>query len=261
MSDHRKILIFENQYTLTNYLIKKWISLAEEAIKSRQQFTVALSGGNSPIEFYCKLSGLKMFNLWKDTHIFLTDERFVSSGHPDSNFYMIQKNILDYVNVGNSNIYPMVKHLENPELSAHNYEEEIIQFFEITQKGEFPRFDLMFLGLGEDGHTASLFPEGDSFKEMERLVVSENIKKLQHPRISLTLPVINNARNIIFFVVGASKAKIVKEIISRKKQFPASQVDPLNGELVFVLDRAAAQELSYQGSYTHEGDAIRVNLT
>ncbi len=258
MSDRRKIFIFENQYTLTNYLLKQWVFVVKEAMDQRRQFTAALSGGRTPVEFYCRLSGLKDFELWRHTHIFLTDERFVVHDHSDSNFQLIKKNVFDYVNIPDANIHPVNTAVESSEASARAYEKELIQFFKLTLDGEWPRFDFMLLGLGTDGHTASLFPEEKEVNEVKRLSVSVNREKLEHQRISLTLPVINNARNIVFLVHGSSKAKIIKKIIDREKQFPASHVDPLNGELVFLLDKDAAKELSYQNSYSHCGQAIMV---
>jgi len=258
MSRHRKIFIFENQYALTNYLLKQWMIIAKEAVERQKQFTVALSGGRTSVEFYCRLSGLEDFDLWKHTHIFLTDERFVPCDHAESNFQLIKKNIFDYVNIPDENIHSVNTALESPEVSAKSYEKELIQFFELTRQGEWPRFDFMLLGLGEDGHTASLFPEGEEFNEMNRLAVPVNIEKLMNERISLTLPVINNARKIVFCACGRAKAGIIKRIIDEEKQFPASHVEPLNGELIFLLDKDAARELSYQDSYSHCGEAIMV---
>jgi len=259
MSQKRKILIFENSHVLTDYLLKKWIEIAQESVQRNNRFTVALSGGRSPMEFYCKLSAFKDFDLWKRTHIFLGDERFVPLDHERSNFKMIKESLLDYVNIPPENIHPIATDQKNVELSAEQYKNTLTQLFEFKESNA-PCFDLMLLGIGDDGHTASLFPDDEQVDDPQRLVIPVSLPHLKEERVSITMPVINNARNVITFVLGANKADIFKEIIEEKKPFPASKVNPTNGQLIYLLDKEAAQKLSYQDAYSHEDYAISYEI-
>ncbi|HQP11058.1 MAG TPA: 6-phosphogluconolactonase [Candidatus Omnitrophota bacterium] len=256
MSSKRKILIFENTYTLTNYLFEQWIKMAQEAIRRSNRFTVALSGGRSPMEFYCKLSSLRDFSLWQRTHIFLGDERFVPWEDNSSNFKMIKENLLDYVNIPTENIHPIPVQQKNVALCADQYKEELVQFFEFNENNA-PRFDFILLGIGTDGHTASLYPDDDQVDlPPGRLVLPVTLPRLKHERITLTLPVINNARHIMALMIGASKAEIINQIVEKNLIVPMSKVDPSNGQLTYLLDREAAQKLSYKDSYIHEDQGV-----
>jgi len=256
-SHKQKILIFENAFTLTEHLLKQWIEIAQQSIERNNRFTVALSGGRSPMEFYCRLSSLKDFNLWKRTHVFLGDERFVPIDDKSSNFKMIKENLLDYVNIPPENIHPIHTSQKNVEVSAEQYKNELIQFFEFKD-ANVPCFDLILLGIGIDGHTASLFPDDKNVNDIERFALPVSLPHLKEERISLTLPVINNARNVITLVLGAKKADIFKEIIEENGELPAAKIDLTNGQQIYLLDKEAAQKLPYRDSYSHEGQAIRL---
>ena len=254
MTKERKILIFENTFTLADHTLKMWITIAQQSVEQSNRFTVALSGGRSPMEFYCKLSNYKDFDLWKRTHIFLGDERFVPHDDDSSNFKMIKQNLLDYVNIPPENIHPIATDLKNVELAADQYKNELVQFFEFKEGA--PCFDLILLGFGSDGHTASLFPDDEQVDDAEQLVLPVSLPRVKEERISLALQVINNAKNVIVLVLGTHKADIVKEIIKGKSEIPASKVELTNGQLTYLLDKEAAQKLSYRDSYSHEGQAI-----
>lgn len=251
---NRKILVFENSFMLTEYLLKKWKDVAGTSVCRSNRFTVALSGGRSPMEFYCRLSTFKDFGLWQKTHIFFGDERFVPLDHDSSNFKMIKENLLDYVNIPPQNVHPILTNQRNVELAAEYYKNQLEQFFEFENNA--PRFDLILLGVGDDGHTASLFPGDNQIHETGRMVMPVSLPHLKEDRVSLTLPVINNARNVIVLVLGHKKSGIIKEIIEGKTDVPASKVDPADGRLFYLLDREAAGKLSYQDSYSHEDQAI-----
>jgi len=255
ISKKRKILIFENAYTLVEHLLKQWIDIAQQSVDRNNRFTVALSGGRSPMEFYCKLSMFKDFDLWKRTHIFLGDERFVPLTDERSNFKMIKENILDFVNIPKENIHPIATDQKNVKHAADSYKNELVQFFEFKETNA-PCFDLILLGIGEDGHTASLFANDEALDDPQGIVLPVSIPQVKEERISLALPVINNARNVIVLALGARKADIISKIINEKSDIPASKVDLTNGQLIFLLDKEAAQKLSYQDSYSHEGQAI-----
>lgn len=255
----RKILIFENSYTLTDYLIRKWVEMARESVARNNRFTVALSGGRSPMEFYCKLSSLQDFDLWQRTHIFIGDERFVPLDDNASNFKMIKKDLLDYINIPPENVHPVPVDQKNVDLAADHYKNELVHFFEFKD-ADLPCFDFVLLGLGTDGHTASLFPDDVQINDPGRLVLPVSLPHLKNERISLTLPVINNSRYVIFLGLGANKADILREIIEEKRDVPASKVDLTDGQLIYLLDKEAAQKLSYHDSYSHEDQAVSYDL-
>lgn len=255
LTQKRKILVYENTFALTDDFLKKWIEIAQQSVERNNRFTVALSGGRSPMEFYCKLSTFKDFDLWKRTHVFLGDERFVPFDSDKSNFRMLKENLLDYVNIPPENIHPIATNQKNVDLAAEQYKSELIQFFEFKESNA-PSFDLILLGIGTDGHTASLFPDDEKVDDPDQLVLPVSSPHLKEERISLSLPVINNARNIITIVLGANKAEIFTEIIKGKSKLPASKIDAVNGQVYYLLDKEAAQKLSYRDSQSHEGQAI-----
>jgi len=255
----QKILIFENSFTLTEHILKLWIEIAQQSVDRRNCFTAALSGGRTPMEFYCKLSNFQDFNLWRSTHIFLGDERFVPPNDSNSNFKMIRENLLNFINIPPENIHPITTNQENVELSAEQFKNDLSEFFEFNEQNA-PCFDMILLGLGIDGHTASLFPDDDRVDDPNCLTLPVSLPSLKEERVSLTLPVINNARNVVMPVVGANKAEIVKKIINSKNELPASKVDLIDGQLTFLLDKDAAAKLPYHDSYSHEGQAIRYEM-
>lgn len=257
MKPKRNIFIFESAYTLSNYLMKKWHSLARESVETKGRFTVALSGGRTPLEFYCKLSNLDDFGLWKKTHIFLTDERFCSFDEEASNFRMIKENLLNYVRIPEENIHSIATNHVNVSTCASQYEEKLKSFFDFKE-GDFPSFDFMLLGLGEDGHTASLFPWDYSIKETTQLVVPVSSDQLSYERISLSLPVLNNASNIFFIAQGSQKSSILEQIIEQNRDYPASYVHTQQGSLSFLLDKEAAGRLSYRDSFVDQDDGILI---
>jgi 6-phosphogluconolactonase len=242
---NRKVLIFENSFKLTNFLLKQFFRIAEEAIKKYGRFTVALSGGKSPMEFYVRLAGAKDFSLWSKTHIFIVDERFVPQDHPDSNFRMLKELLLNDILIPEENIHAIPT--SKPELNQNreDYESHLTDFFH-PEPGDFPRFDFILLGVGEDGHTASLFPHHKETLELEQFCVSLESPNINYPRLSMTLPVINHAKHIFFIVVGEKKAPVIKEMIKDKKIFPASLIHPLSGELMLLMDKEAARQIPYK---------------
>ena len=259
MSSHRKILIFENSYSLTNYLVKQRLTIAHHSIEQHGRFTVALSGGTTPIEFYSKLSGIQEAGIWPKTHVFLVDERFVPLTDQDSNFRMIKENLLSYINILPGNIHPIPTDSKTVEVAAEEYKNILTQFFDLTRNG-LPRFDLILLGIGEDGHTGSLFSDLPGIDDQARLTLPVSLNHLKTERVSLTLPVINNALHVIFFVRGPKKADIIKRVIEQDKNLPSARVRPTDGELIFLLDQPSAQKLSFQDSYVHDGEAIELIL-
>lgn len=244
MDGTRKIFVFHDQREISNYLIKKWKYISGESIRKRGYFAVALSGGKTPLYFYSELAKPKKELPWDRTHIFLVDERHVPLSDSNSNYRMIKETLLNKINISKDNIHTIPAEESLPLDSAQKYEETLRNFFHIP-KDEFPEFDLVILGIGEDGHTASLFPGSDVMGERNRLAVPVILDKPGYNRITLTLPVINKARYIIFLVTGKNKASIVKEVLEKgNTSLPASFIKQEKGKLIFVLDNEAGSHLS-----------------
>jgi 6-phosphogluconolactonase len=238
-----RLLIFENQGAMADYMLKKWTEIHQESIDRKGRFVAALSGGQTPAKFYRKLAGQGINLQWDKTFLFMVDERFVPPFNQDSNYRMIADTLLRNVDIPTENVYPIPTKESDPLFAALNYEREMIRFFGIG-RDEFPEYDLIMLGLGEDGHTASLFPGTEAVKERQHLMRSVAAVGVKCERITMTLPVINRARNVIFLVSGRKKATVLREIIEKKNScFPAAQVKPELGSLLFVVDAEAAELL------------------
>ncbi|MCQ9206522.1 MAG: 6-phosphogluconolactonase [Omnitrophica bacterium] len=231
------ILIFDDHYTLDEFACEKWKEIGEGAMRERGVFTAAVSGGTSPVGFYRRLAASGKEINRQSTHIFFADERFVSKKNRESNYRMVKENLLDRAGFPSRNVHA-VSIEKTSALSAVKYERSVKIFFKI-KKGGFPKFDLIMLGLGADGHTASLFPGNKTLQERKRLVVSVSDSAVKTERITLTLPVLLNARNIIFIVKGGEKAGVVKEVLRSKRSFlPAAMVKRSRGNIYFLLGRA-----------------------
>jgi len=237
-----KIHIFENIEDISEFAFQKWEELSKKTIDERKKFGVALSGGNTPIRLYEKLSHTCKKLPWKNTYIFMADERLVPWDTSDSNYGLVRKKLLNNIDIPEKNVHP-VSIESSAGKSAKKYEEDIEKFFNSKENG-FPVFDLIVLGLGKDGHTASLFPGDKAIHEKKRSVIAANPENIRHERISLTLPTINNARNIIFMVSGIDKAETVKKVLEEERSnLPASLVHPKRGEVFFLFDRDAGSLL------------------
>lgn len=242
--DNRRVLIFADYEQMTGFAVEKWTALASAAIRHKDCFTVALSGGTTPIGFYQKLSLCNKNVAWDKVHIFLADERFVPFDDEASNYRMIKENLLDRIAIPETSIHPISTRESTSERSAHWYEEHLRDFFKL-RRGELPSFDLIMLGIGEDGHIASLFPGTSSVSEKARLAVAVTHEKVSNERISLSLPVINSAKTVIFLVSGTKKAPVVKKILEHNNDnVPAARVRPERGKLYFLVDKDAGQYLS-----------------
>jgi 6-phosphogluconolactonase len=220
-------------------------SLSEESISATGRFVVALAGGNTPQRFYAIL-GSDMFRdriRWKEVHFFWGDERFVPHHHKDSNYLPVYENFLSRIPISPGNIHPVETGTNSPAISSELYEREMRTFFQLKDN-EIPRFDLIILGIGEDGHTASLFPGDKALGEEMHLTAPVVTRGTLHSRITITLPIINNAGNILFLVNGEEKASILKRVIDGPNlSLPASLVCPRNGRLTFLVDEKAGSLL------------------
>jgi 6-phosphogluconolactonase len=245
MKVHRRnVLLFDRKDDIFSFIIETWREISQKAIESERLFSVALSGGKTPIDLYHKLSGMKKMLTWDKTHIFLVDERFVPFEHNDSNYRMIKETLLEHVPVPHGNIHPIPAERSTLQASAMAYEEEIKTIFKLRM-GQYPEFDLILLGIGEDGHTASLFPKTPVLDDHKHLVAAVFLDETRHDRITLTLPVINNAKHILFLVIGKNKAPALHKIIDQEDtSLPAAMVHPNKGKLIFVIDQEASSQLS-----------------
>ncbi|RJQ46562.1 MAG: 6-phosphogluconolactonase [Nitrospiraceae bacterium] len=240
---NRKVYIFKDMHEIARHVVETWKELSGKAIKDRGQFTSVLSGGKTPVIVYQNLSGEKDMS-WEKTHIFMADERFVPYKSEENNYHMINRMLLRHVLIPAKNVHPVLTTESTPRASAARYAADLISFFGL-KGAALPRFDLIVLGIGEDGHTASLFPEALSLQERKQLAIAVSPGEMKGPdRITITLPVINNARNIMFIVSGKNKAGIMHEILVKKNAaLPAALVNPEDGKILFLLDDAAGSLL------------------
>jgi len=216
------------------------LSRLQAAIEARDQFTIALAGGSTPKPLYEALSGESL--PWSKIHIFWGDERYVPATDKDSNQLMARQTWLDKIDIPASNIHPMNTDGGDPVKDAHEHESELQQFFQ-TKPGTNPAFDLILLGMGDDGHTASLFPHTDALQVRDRLITVGN--KDGQPRLTFSVPLINQARCVMFMVAGENKRPALKEVFSSSgdaQNYPSRLIKP-EGELFWLLDKTAAAEL------------------
>jgi 6-phosphogluconolactonase len=209
---------------------------AREAVAASGRFTVALSGGRTPKALYSLLAGRGL--PWAQIHLFWGDERCVPRDHPDSNYAMVKGALLDPGHVPPESVHAVPVDNGTPAEVARDYEIALRGFF----KAKVPRFDLVLLGMGPDGHTASLFPGTPGLQEMERLVVPAFVERLQSHRVTLTFPVLNGAAQVLFLVEGKDKATALKSVLSGGPE-PAGRVLPGQGEVLWLVDSTAAAEL------------------
>ena len=220
----------------------EFIALASTAIRRHGKFTVALSGGSTPKSLYSVLARSAL--PWDKIFFFWSDERHVPPDHPDSNYRMAKEALLSKVPVPPENIFRVRAEEKDANVVAKDYEEALKLFFRL-KPGEFPRFDLILLGLGPDGHTASLFPNTAALNETKRLVVANWVEKFKTNRITFTYPVLNYAACVIFLVSGGDKSEIVREVLENPgADLPSQKVHPANGRLLWLLDKDAASKLS-----------------
>ncbi len=248
VSVKREILVVENPDELSSRAAQEFVRQAGEVVQVKGFFTVALSGGSTPKGLYAMLASEQYRERvpWSKVHLFWGDERCVSPEHPDSNYCMTRALLLDKVPIPKENIHRIPAEQEDHIHAAMEYEQTIRAFFH-TETGRLPRFDLIILGMGEDGHTASLFPRTSTLKETDRLVSANYIEKLGAYRLTLTVPVINQAANVLFLISGESKASVLKEVFEgeyQPQQLPSQLIRPANGRLLFMVDRMAASKLT-----------------
>ena len=247
MSNSPEIRALANAQEIFHVAAEQFVQLASDVTKSSGRFAVALSGGSTPKGLYSLLaSDFRSSVPWKQTFFFWGDERHVPPNHPDSNYGMAFAAMLSKVPVPAENIFRIPAEEKDASVAATKYEETLRNFFRLTPR-EFPCFDLIHLGMGPDGHTASLFPGTAALKEKSRLVVANWVEKFSTDRITLTLPVLNNGKCVTFMVAGADKAPALHEVLEGDApgdQFPSKLIRPISAKLIWFVDRAAARGLS-----------------
>jgi 6-phosphogluconolactonase len=226
---------------------------AKRVVRAQGRFAVALSGGTTPRGLYAHLASDQKLQgevPWEKVHFFWGDERHVPPDHADSNYRMAYETLLVKVPVLSANIHRIPSEYPDADPAAWQYERTLRSFFRLSA-GRLPRFDLVLLGLGADGHTASLFPGTHALHEQHRLVVANWVDRLGANRITLTAPVFNNASCVIFLVSGADKAPPLRAVVAGRQEadaLPAQLIRPIAGELVWLVDRAAARLLNDVGT-------------
>lgn len=238
---NRTIEVLPDKAALIQRSLQLVLEQLQVALAERGQFTIALAGGSTPKPLYEALSAQDL--PWDKIHVFWGDERYVPSTHPDSNEGMARQAWLNQVPIPASNIHPMPTDEADPAIAAQKHEQQLQDFFQ-TQSGGVPRLDVVLLGIGDDAHTASLFPHTAALEVRDRWVTVGN--KDGQPRITFTVPLINQARCVLFLVAGASKQAALAQIFAPSADettYPARLIQP-QGELWWLLDQAAGQALS-----------------
>ncbi len=244
--------IFPDAAALTQAAGRYFVRLAQEAVAARGVFTVALSGGTSPKGLYRLLAadaGLRGAIPWGQTHFFFTDERHVPPDNAESNFRMANEALFQLLPAGATHVHRIPAELPDAGRVALEYADDLAGFFPGHGRvaGGFPRFDFVLLGMGADGHTASLFPGTAALGETQRWVAANWVEKLKTHRITLTFPVLNNAAAIILFVAGPDKAPMVAEVLERTAdapRYPVQLLRPSDGTKRWMLDQAAAAQIT-----------------
>lgn len=232
--------VFENVDELLNSLVVFLIKVANEAIEEKGEFTFALSGGNSPKRLY-ELLASEAYNHeidWNKIHFFFGDERYVPSDSPDSNALMVKNALFDPLAIPKSNIHAINMSL-SPEEAAHAYYEELRSHF----RDKPIQFDFILLGLGDNVHTASLFPYTDVLLDTQPSVRAVFVKELDAYRITLNAPLINQANHVVFLVYGENKAEAVGNALGKEhdiEKYPAQLIHPDHGSVYWFLDEEAA---------------------
>ena len=224
------------------------LETGKEAVRANGRFFIALSGGTTPEILYRSLSSSAFADRfdWSRTTFFFSDERCVPPDDPRSNYALADKTLFTPLRIAPSQIYRMAGESRDPQAAASEYEQQL-RLATKTSPSATPSLDLILLGLGEDGHTASLFPGTPVLQDHQRLIAATQSPKDPPNRLTMTLGVINRASVILFLVAGASKAGVVRAILDPKteaeRRLPASLVEPEKGRLIWFLDRGAAAEL------------------
>jgi len=245
----REIRILADGAAIAQRAAQQLLQAAADAVRERGSFTAALAGGSTPKTLYSLLANdpaLRSQVPWDKIHLFFGDERHVGPGHPDSNFRMATEAMLSKAPLKAEQVTRIKGEYPDAEQAAQEYEQALRTYFQLKD-GEYPRFDLLLAGMGNEGHTLSLFPGTKALHPGARVVVRNWVGKLYTERITLTAPAASNAARIIFMVTGADKAPALKAVLEgpyEPEQLPAQLLQPKNGKLLWLVDAAAGSMLS-----------------
>lgn len=243
---NRKIVVERTPDDAAAFAANAMESLLCEAVAKRGAAHVALAGGTTPHMLYQRLAAavLRSAVPWQSVEVFFGDERNVPLDDVESNYGMAQRTMLDHIPIVPSHVHPMRADADDLEAAADEYEQTIRAL--VPVEGGLPRFDLVLLGMGADGHTASLFPGTPALREKQKLVMAYKVPVLGRQRMTLTLPLINAARNVMLLVTGEDKADTIARLFSDKeadrRDLPVNSVRPKDGTLYLILDAAAARK-------------------
>lgn len=219
---------------------------ARRAVAERGRFAVALSGGSTPRLLFRELATAAPGEIpWHQVDLFWSDERTVPPDHPDSNYRMAHEELISRVDVPAANVHRLRGEDPDPARAAADYEADVRRFFDLKE-GQLPRFDLVFLGMGADGHTASLFPGSEVLTQQQHLVAAPWVDTLKSRRLTLTARAINHASCVVFLVAGEDKAATLRRVLEgppRPPELPSQGIEPSDGELLWLVDTAAARLL------------------
>jgi len=239
-----RVQVFDDAEAVARGAAERFVELGQAAIDARGCFSVGLAGGSTPKRTYELLASeayREQLN-WSKVHIFFGDERCVPPDHSESNYRMANEALISRVSIPPPNVH-RINGLGDAVANASLYEDELRTFF---NPASWPRFDLVLLGMGDDGHTASLFPGTKALVEPRAWVVANWVEKFGAFRITLTAPAINHAANIAFLVTGATKAERLLEVLRGAldpEKLPSQLIQPLDGSLFWLVDKAAAGRL------------------
>jgi 6-phosphogluconolactonase len=247
MNKSTTVEVFKTSEAVAHAAAESFITLASAAISDHGLFSVALAGGNTPRGSYELLASEPYRSRvnWRLVHLFFGDERCVPHNHPESNYRMVNEALTSHIDIPLKNVHP-INGDGDPVENARLHEEYLRSFF---RGMAWPRFDLILLGLGEDGHTASLFPHTSALAANDAWVVSNWVEKFRTYRITLSAAAINSAAHVTFLVVGAQKASALAAVLNGPfdpERLPAQLIKPTNGVLTWLVDSAAASQLPQQ---------------
>jgi 6-phosphogluconolactonase len=246
---NREVRILPDAAAIAKRAAQKFIEIASAAVAQKGSFEVALSGGSTPKALYSLLvndPALRAQVPWDKMYAFFGDERHVGPDDELSNYRMARESLFSKSPLKPAQIFRIKGEFSEAEQAAQDYEQQIRAHFRL-RAGEFPRFDLLFLGMGDEGHVASLFPGTKALHEQKRIAVHNWVGKVLMDRITLTGPAINNAANVIIMATGAAKAPALTAVLERvyePEQLPAQLVHPVNGKLLWLVDPAAGSMLT-----------------
>lgn len=250
MTTNREVRLLPNANAIAQAAAAEFLDAAVEAVRQKGSFSVALAGGSTPKDLYGLLSidPLKAKVPWSKIQFFFGDERHVPPDDPESNFRMASETMLAKAPIDPKQVHRVKSEKANAAEAALEYEQDLRESFKL-KPDELPRFDFILLGMGPEGHTASLFPGTKALNEQRRLVVSNWVGKFYTDRITLTPPVLNNAARIMFMAHGAEKAPALKAVLEgpyEPDQLPAQMINPPKGKIVWLVDPSAASILAPQ---------------